>query len=128
MNLSEFHKLINKTVEKIEYQDKIRISGTEDGVENIPVAIRLSEPSIGLCAKTEVAGAYLGFDWDAGIFFVIPKEDLVRKSFKDAAAKKVKRSVFLCCSSCGAQIKEHDIYCRKCGKKFEMINQQSQCL
>ena len=119
MNLNEFNKMISGNVERIDNQDRVKISGTECGSEKIPVVIMLSEPSMGPSAKSEVTGAYLGFDWDAGNFFIMPKEKLVRQSFKDAEAKIVKRSAFICCSSCGVQVKEHDFYCRKCGKRFE---------
>lgn len=118
MNLNKFYNQIHENVKKIENQDGIKMAGTENGVEEIPVMIQLSEPSIGPSAKTEVIGAYLGFDWDTGSFLILPKDELVRKSFKDADAKKVKRDAFFYCSSCGSQIKEYDIYCRKCGKKF----------
>lgn len=48
------------------------------------VVVRLSEPSIGPVAASDVKGAGFGFDWDKGRFLIYPKKPLATLKEKEA--------------------------------------------
>lgn len=118
MNLDKLYENIRNEKKKIENQGAIKMSGTKNGIEHIPVEIVLSEPSIGPSRTTSVTGCGLGFDWDAGKFLLFPEENLVTENYNKADSVIKKRDNICYCSNCTTIISEHDKYCRHCGKKL----------
>lgn len=118
MDLDNLYENIRNQKKEIENQGAIKMSGTKNGIEHIPVEIVLSEPSIGPSRTTSVTGCGLGFDWDAGKFLLFPEENLVTENYNKADSVIKKRDNICYCSNCTTIISEHDKYCRHCGKKL----------
>lgn len=104
--------------------------------ENPKVVIRTNNKSIGHSSFVEIEDLYGGFDWDAGILFINPKEPLVKANLnRDKALEPInlnneapflcdsnsKRTVWLC-RNCEAPISiKKDNYCRNCGQKLKEV-------
>lgn len=118
MNLENLYENIKNQKKEIENQGVIKMAGTENGIEHIPVEIVLSEPSIGSSRTTSVTGCGLGFDWDSGKFLLFPEENLVTENYNKGYSVIKKRDNVFYCSNCTTIVSEHDKYCRHCGQKL----------
>jgi hypothetical protein len=72
MKLSEFRDAIDRHIQQ-HGDDK--------------VVIRLSEPSVGGMAKSEVKSTFPGFDWDRGYFIIDAEKPLFLHSDQEAIDK-----------------------------------------
>lgn len=116
MTIIQLRDQLNDLIETLENQGNIKQQGAE--TTEIPVEILLEEESIGPAATTGIKLATLGFDWDAGKFLIIPKDDLIRKSAGRLGARKVNSRDCVSCGSCGTIVGKGDRFCKHCGRKF----------
>lgn len=122
MNLAELKGIADSVVTTIETQGSVKMAGTENGAEYIPVVVYLAEPGIGASPVSEIKSAGLGFDWNAGKFILYSEDELVRKNFEKKQATKIRKmygsTEIYYCGSCGIIINRSDRFCKECGKEF----------
>lgn len=97
-------------------------NASDDAKKDMPVVIFFNEPSIGTSSYTGISGAFEGFDWNHGKFFMFPSEPLVRENFNKGKTTKIFRKYGInevySCGSCGIIVKKEHRYCCMCGKQF----------
>lgn len=105
----------------------------ERGHAEDTVVIALRESSVGPKAAEEVKYCDVGFDWDNGRVFLVPKEPLVhygndrdkiqsaiRISYRNNYGGKIRPTLH--CPRCEAKLSKEMRYCPKCGQSVDTEN------
>ena len=77
MTLDRLYNILGDIIKDIENQGRVKLAGTEKGVNNIPVVVKTYDGGyLGASPCSEVESVGLGFDWDAGKLILITKDKL----------------------------------------------------